>query len=142
MMPHNTPPLFTEIEFEVKTYDIDFAAHVNNQVYIRWLEDLRLALLNRYYPLEPQMRAGIAPLLTRTDIRYRRAIRLFEPVVGRMWVEKLSGVRIYLRAQITVGELVCADVSQEAAFTRLDAGVPTRIPEELRAVFEQWTVAE
>ena len=32
-------PLYVEKEFEVRTYDIDFASVVGNIVYIRWLED-------------------------------------------------------------------------------------------------------
>ncbi|MBT4500790.1 MAG: hypothetical protein HOC74_23880 [Gemmatimonadetes bacterium] len=41
-----------EIELLVRTYDIDFAGVVSNIVYLRWLEDLRLAALEACYPLE------------------------------------------------------------------------------------------
>ncbi|MBK7868256.1 MAG: hypothetical protein IPJ75_15420 [Ignavibacteriales bacterium] len=30
-----------ELDFEVKTFDIDAGGHLNNIVYIRWLEELR-----------------------------------------------------------------------------------------------------
>ena len=69
-------PLFVELTFTVKTYDIDFAGHVSNIVYIRWLEDLRFALLEEYYPLADSMESGVAPVLTRTEIDYTSAIRL------------------------------------------------------------------
>ena len=36
----DTRPLLVTLPIRVQTYDIDFASHVNNQVYIRWLEDL------------------------------------------------------------------------------------------------------
>ena len=35
-------PLLTEMGITVQPYDIDFAAHVNNVVYVRWIEDLRI----------------------------------------------------------------------------------------------------
>ncbi len=35
----------TELEIEIKTYDIDVAGRVNNIVYVRWIEDLRSRLL-------------------------------------------------------------------------------------------------
>ena len=38
-------PLLVTLPHNVQTYDIDFANHVNNQVYVRWLEDLRMELL-------------------------------------------------------------------------------------------------
>jgi len=38
-------PLLVSLDIRVQTYDIDFAGHVNNQVYVRWLEDLRMEML-------------------------------------------------------------------------------------------------
>jgi acyl-CoA thioester hydrolase len=48
-------PFEVEIPLPVRTYDIDFAGIVNNIVYIRWLEDLRLEMLARYFPLADQL---------------------------------------------------------------------------------------
>ena len=42
---------FYEQPLPIRTYDIDFAGIVSNIVFIRWLEDLRLALLDQTYPL-------------------------------------------------------------------------------------------
>lgn len=131
-------PLFVEKEFEVKTYDIDFAGHVSNIVYIRWLEDLRFLLLREHLPLQPQMEAGYAPILVRTNIQYKRAIRLFEPVVGRMWIKNVGAARIIIAAQILVRDEVCADVVQEGVFAELETGRPLRVPAELRKMVETW----
>lgn len=131
-------PFFVERSFEVKTYDIDFAGHVSNIVYVRWLEDLRLALLAEHFPLKPQMDAGYAPILTRTNIQYKRPIRLFEPVVGRMWLQSVGAARMVLGAQIVVNNEVCADVVQEGVFADLETGRPMRVPTEMRRVFDSW----
>ncbi len=131
-------PLLVELDFRVKTYDIDFAGHVSNIVYIRWLEDLRFALLDAYYPLQPQIEAGFAPILVRTNIQYRRSIKLFEPVRGRMWVQSVGGAKALLSAQIVVNEEVCADVLQEGVFADLKTGRPMRIPEAFRNLYEKW----
>lgn len=139
MSDRHIRPLLVEKAFTVRTYDIDFAGHVSNIVYIRWLEDLRFLLLETHYPLQPQMEAGYAPVLARTNIQYRRAIRLFEPVIGRMWVQSVGAARVMLAAHILVGEEICADVLQEGVFADLDSGRPVRIPNELRHRFETWT---
>ena len=65
-----------ELAFNVGTYDIDFAGIVSNIVYLRWLEDLRLAMLEAHLPLEDQLAAGTTPVLLSTEIEYLRAIRL------------------------------------------------------------------
>ena len=126
-----------EMNFRVSTYDIDFANHVNNQVYIRWLEDLRLSYLEMYYPLPKMTEDGILPVLRRTDITYRRAIHMFEPVVGKMWGEKGSTTKAVLRAQFLVNGEVCADAYQEGVFLSRESGVPLRVPSLFTEVCEQ-----
>lgn len=126
-------------EFVVRTYDIDFAGHVSNIVYIRWLEDLRFKMLAEYYPLEEQMQQGFAPILTRTNIQYKRAVRLFEPVVGAMWVSSIGAARILLASTFTVNGEMSADVQQEATFAELATGRPIRIPDHMRRIVEDWT---
>ncbi len=132
-------PLLVESTFTVKTYDIDFLGHVSNIVYIRWLEDLRLLWLSTYFPLDGQLQRGFAPILTRTNIQYRRAIKLFEPVVGRMWVESVGAARVYLGAQILVEGQTCADVIQEGVFAEVATGKPIRVPHDVRRVVDDWT---
>jgi len=136
-MPDKIPgPLFIERQFTVKTYDIDFAGHVSNIVYIRWLEDLRFALLEEYYPLEPAMEAGSAPVLSRTEIDYRYPIRLFDPVIGWMWAGETGKVRMNLHARFTVNGTVCAEVSQQGVFADLKTGRPVKIPGELLSSYQ------
>lgn len=135
-MPDRIPgPLFVELEFAVRTYDIDFAGHVSNISYIRWLEDLRNAVLEEYYPIGPAMESGIMPTLSRTDISYRSPILLFEPVVGRMWAGKAGAVRIDLHATFTVGDRVCAEAVQQGVFASMETGRPVRIPPEILTVY-------
>jgi acyl-CoA thioester hydrolase len=88
--PIGTRPMLVEIDFRVKTYDVDFAGIVSNLVYVRWLEDLRLKMLDEHLPLEPEFRQGRGPVLARTEIDYLRPLRFGDQAVGRMW---LAGVR-------------------------------------------------
>ena len=65
---------FYEQPLPIRTYDIDFAGIVSNIVFIRWLEDLRLALLDRAYPLTRALAEDVAPILLATRINYRRPV--------------------------------------------------------------------
>lgn len=42
-------PFELEIVLSVQTYDIDFAGIVSNIVYVRWLEDMRLKIMENIY---------------------------------------------------------------------------------------------
>lgn len=129
-------PLLVTLPLKVQTYDIDFAFHVNNQVYVRWLEDLRMEVLREYYPLKRFMDAGVAPILASTQITYKRPIGLYDEPVGHMWCTHLGRATIWLEAEITVGDQVCAHAIQRGSFLVMATGKASRTPGELMAKFE------
>jgi len=124
------------LPFTVKTYDIDFAGIVSNIVYIRWLEDLRLKLLDTYLPLEQQMARGFGPVLGTTHIEYKRPIRLFDRPVGKMWVEKFGRTSWSLHAEFLLDGQGVALAQQSGAFVDYTTMRPTAVPADLRAKFE------
>ncbi len=136
-LPDRTSML-VELSIRVKTYDIDFAGHVNNAVYVRWLEDLRLELLDVYCPLDGLMSQNIAPIVVTTNIHYRQAIRLSDhQVQASMWVTELGHAAIHLAAQFTVdGEVRCT-ATQRGTFVDMTKARPIRIPKEFRDRFGQ-----
>jgi acyl-CoA thioester hydrolase len=120
----------------VTTYDVDFAGIVSNIVYVRWLEDLRLELLERVYPLERMVADGIGPVLLETGIAYRDALTIHDKPEGRMRVEALRRVRWTVTAEfVTSGGRVHATARQSGLFIRLDTRRPVPIPETLRAAY-------
>jgi acyl-CoA thioester hydrolase len=122
------------LTFAIKTYDIDFAGIVSNLVYVRWLEDLRLALLARAYPLDRMVADGIGPVLLETHIAYRDALTIHDKPEGRMSVESMGRLRWTVAAEfMTPGSgRVHATARQSGLFIRLDTRRPVRIPERLR----------
>src|SRR4051795_4075340 len=123
------------LTFPVKTYDIDFAGIVSNIVYVRWLEDLRLEVLARSYPLDRLVADGIGPVLLETHIVYRDALTIHDKPEGRMWVEAMGRVRWTVRAEFTVpqsGRLHAA-AKQIGLFIRLATRRPVPIPNKVRS---------
>jgi acyl-CoA thioester hydrolase len=116
----------------IRTYDIDFAGIVSNIVFIRWLEDLRLGLMEQAYPLIRALAEDVAPILLTTRITYRRPVTIADPLVGRMRVAGLSRVRWRLAAEFAVGESIHAEAEQEGLFMRLSTRRPIAIPEAIR----------
>jgi acyl-CoA thioester hydrolase len=108
---------------------------VHNRVYIRWLEDLRMQVLEDYLPLQPLMEAGISPLLVKTCIEYKRPVRLFDPLVGHMWMAALGRARYTLRAEFLVNGQLMASAEQTGCFVELATGRPVPVPKQAR---DQW----
>ncbi len=78
-----------EVPIEVKSYDIDVAQHVNNIVYIRWMEDLRLKWLKNFLPFDQLMSENIFPILRSTNIEFKREIKIFDKPIGKIWIADL-----------------------------------------------------
>jgi acyl-CoA thioester hydrolase len=123
---------FYEQPLPIRTYDIDFAGIVSNIVFIRWLEDLRLGLLEQAYPLIQALAEDVAPILLATRISYRRPVTIADPLLGRMRVAGLSRVRWRLAAEFTVKGALHAEAEQEGLFMRLSTRRPIAIPEPIR----------
>jgi acyl-CoA thioester hydrolase len=123
---------FYEQPLPIRTYDIDFAGIVSNIVFIRWLEDLRLGLLEQAYPLIRALAEDVAPILLATRINYRRPVRIGDALLGRIKVAGLSRVRWRIAAEFTVGATLHAEAEQEGLFMRLSTRRPIAIPEPIR----------
>src|SRR3990172_2178129 len=137
MSTNSRLPLYVELILQPKTYDIDFAGHVSNIAYIRWLEDLRLLLLDTYLPLSTLMGRGIAPVVMRTSIEYKKPVRLFDRLTGAMWASEMGNVKGILSAEFSVKGDTVATAEQTGLFVKLNSGRPVAFPQELREQFEE-----
>ncbi|MCO5247060.1 MAG: acyl-CoA thioesterase [Anaerolineae bacterium] len=128
-----TKPFQVTLNFTVRTYDIDFVGIVSNIVYVRWLEDLRLQALAKFFPLDTAMQElGIAPVLLRTEIDYKQPVRLFDPLIGTLWAAEIGRVRQVLQAEFTVNGELRAAARQTTCFIDLATGRPQPTPAVLR----------
>jgi acyl-CoA thioester hydrolase len=68
------------VNLEVYTYQIDFAGHVSNIVYIQWMEIARIKLLEAIgLPTHEIAKAGFIPVLVQTEISYK------QPLLRQLW---------------------------------------------------------
>jgi acyl-CoA thioester hydrolase len=129
-------PLEVELQLPVRTYDIDFAGIVSNIVYVRWLEDLRLEMLDCFLPIAEQLQNGIAPLLLQTKIDYKQAIQIADRPIGKMWVESLESLRWNVSAEISHAGKISAIAQQTGIFINLETKRPIRIPDRLQQQYQ------
>ena len=121
---------------QLKTYDIDFAGIVSNIVYLRWLEDLRLEILETYLPLKQLMARGYCPIIASTEIKYKKALRIFDRPVAKMWVSELGRLRCTLQAEIYLDNQIVTTATQTGFFINLETMRPMAIPQELKTIYQ------
>ncbi len=88
--------------------DIDHMGHVNNAVYLNWVQDAVVAYWERTAPAEAVARHLWVAL--RHEITYRRPAFLDDEIVATVVAERVEGVRAYFSTMIRRGEEVLAEV--------------------------------
>lgn len=118
-------PYIYELEFKVRDYELDIEGIVNNANYQHYLEHTRHEFMLTLGPgFGELVNQGIAPVVTRVDIRYKTPLRSGDTFVSRLYVRRV-GVRYIFYQDIvkSTGER-CVDAVVETVFTR--NGRPTR----------------
>ena len=138
----NQKPLAVSLNLPIQTYDIDFAGIVSNIVYIRWLEDLRLKMLETYQPLEQLMAKRYCPVVRSTQIEYKKALRMFDSPVAKMWMSELGRLKCTLQAEIYLNKEIVTSAIQTGFFIELETMRPIAIPKEIKQIYAQYNVSD
>jgi acyl-CoA thioester hydrolase len=131
----------TKKAFEIETA-LDFAGIVSNIVYIRWLEDMRLKIMERYLPLDRMMAQAYCPTLASTEVQYKRALRLFDRPVGKMWIADVGRLRFTMQAEIYCNEQLATTATQVGFFVNPETLRPVAIPNEFWKVYLEQNTQE
>jgi len=73
-----------ELRFSVSPGDIDSMGHVNNVVYLRWVQDLAVAHWRSAAPAADQQK--LLWVVTRHEIDFKRPALPGDEILGRTWV--------------------------------------------------------
>src|SRR3954452_23671783 len=130
----STSPVF-ELIVPVQAEDIDRQNHVNNTVYLRWVQDVAVAHWRAIAPKDERER--ISWVVVRHEIDYKAPGSLGDEVVLRTWVGEATGLRF---ERLT--EIRRTSDQRTLAYTRTlwvpvtsETGKPTRVSPEVRRVF-------
>ena len=78
-------------------FHIDAIGHVNNIVYIQWMEIGRVLLLEAIaMPIEETIKSGFGPALVETHISYKMPLYLGDKVLASIWLSQLRGASAIL----------------------------------------------
>jgi len=120
-----------EVKINVTPNDIDQLGHVNNVVYLRWVQDAAAAHWNTLAPRELQKE--LAWVVLRHEINYHKPGFLDDNIVARTWVGETEGFRSIRFVEIYNGRGVLL-VSASTTWCLIDptSGRPKKITAEIK----------
>ncbi|MDW8325896.1 MAG: thioesterase family protein [Anaerolineales bacterium] len=129
-------PLTFTREFRVRYSELDAYGHVNNAVYLRYMQETAFdASAAVGYDLDRYRALNRIWLIHETDIEYLRPLKYGDTVAVTTWVADFGKVRSRRRYDFHCnGELVACAYS-DWAFLDTTTGRPAPIPDELKAAF-------
>lgn len=109
--------------------DIDFMGHVNNSVYLEWVQEAVIAYWRRVAPAEAVAQHLWVAL--KHEITYRRPAFLEDRIVAQVVAEGVQGARAFFCTLIKRGEVVLAEV--KSSWCCLDAATqrPARLARDV-----------
>ena len=121
------------INFDVKTYEIDVAGHVNNIVYIKWLEDLRCKLFESILPIDNLLGMDLYPAVISTNITYKKQLKLGDNLTGNICIENIQHNMMTLKFNFISSGNICAFAIQKCVIINLVKGTMDKIQFSLLA---------
>lgn len=124
-------------ELEVYSFHIDFIGHVNNTIYIQWMEIGRTKLLETVgMPTHKIFEQGFAPVLVQTTITYKSPLYLGDRVRVEMWISELRNASATMQFRFyNPQEVLAAEGSQKGLFVDRQTMRPRRLTTEERILF-------
>lgn len=117
----------------VEDADLDERAHVNNVVYVRWVQEVATAHWRALAPAEAQ--AAIAWVALRHEIDYLAAALPGDALVARTWVGRADGLAFERHTEIVRADTVLARARTLWCPVDERTGRPRRPDARTRALF-------
>lgn len=116
--------------FRVGKSDIDEQGHVNNVVYVRWIQDVAVA--HWFSVTTEEMREKYTWMLTRHEIDYKKQVFENEEITASTWVGEPTRVSWERFTEIRRSEDLVAKARSLWCLIDRKTGRPTRIGEEIK----------
>lgn len=92
------------LTFQVNPQDIDELNHVNNVVYVRWVQEVAQAHWDAV--ASPELKSGNVWMLLRHEIDYKSQSFLGDTITGYTWVGEAKGATFERFVKLTRGSVL------------------------------------
>lgn len=125
------------INLSIYTFDIDFAGHVGNNVYLQWVEMGRCKFMEAVnFPIHTSIENGFVPVMVNMNITYKKPLYLGDQVSLEIWLSELKKVthtiefRFYNRDR-----MLAATGYQKGVFVNPKTLKPCSLSPDIRDLF-------
>jgi acyl-CoA thioester hydrolase len=117
------------IPVTVEAADIDFMGHVNNAIYLKWVQ---AAVLSHWHSLAPSAAIkAYAWIALKHEITYRKPAFLEDAPVVSVFLKEVRGYSAYYETVIRRDQDVLADVMSRWCCLDASTRQPARLPKEV-----------
>ncbi|MEU6814007.1 thioesterase family protein [Streptomyces sp. NPDC046860] len=122
--------------------DTDAYGHVNNALFLRYLEEARTRMVADMLPADEAERRRRAFVVQQSLIDYKAPLDYREePVSVDVWVTRSRGARLELGCAIRDADATYAEATIKMAAYDLETGAPRRMTDEELSFFTRYTEA-
>jgi acyl-CoA thioester hydrolase len=118
---------------DVRYQDYDMLGHVNNAVYVTYMEDARTAYLAEYAGLEP---ADIEMVVAHLEVDYRRPVEHAEEVEVAVAVTDVGESSFTMAYEVRDDGTVAVEGESVQVAIDTDTGASRPLPAEWREAFQ------
>jgi acyl-CoA thioester hydrolase len=138
LMKNDLPEVVKKAKFKlsikVKPEDIDELGHVNNVVYLQWVQ---LVASTHWKSLSSdEIRSKNLWVALRHEIDYLSSTFLEDDIVGYTWVSSLEGVKSTRHVEFYLGESCLAKAKTNWCLLDATTLKPKRIGQDIKALLE------
>ncbi|MFH9071393.1 acyl-CoA thioesterase [Streptomyces alboflavus] len=120
--------------------DADAYGHVNNALFLRFMEEARTRMFQEVLPADEAGRRQHAFVVSRASVEYRAPLHYREdPVDVHVWVTQSRAVSFELAYQIRDADRLYAEGTTAIAAYNLDTGRPRRLSDSERSFLARYT---
>ena len=131
-MESNSLDMFRH-EVAIEPSDIDHMGHVNNSVYLKWVQDAVVDYWQSVAP--PDAVAKHLWVALKHEITYRKPTFLQDTVVAEVIAEKIDGARAFFRTVVRRGEEVLTEIQSCWCCLAAVTKRPVRLAQEIAGRF-------
>ena len=116
-------------QIAIDTADIDHMGHVNNAVYLKWVQESVVAYWEKVAPAEAV--AGHLWVALKHEITYRKPAFLKDAVIAEVVAEGMQGARAFFVTLVKRGEDILAEVKSSWCCLDAETKRPARLAREV-----------
>ncbi|MDW3195332.1 MAG: thioesterase family protein [Cytophagales bacterium] len=122
-----------ELPITVEAHHLDDLNHVNNVVYLQWVQDVAAAHWN--HKATEQMKSGYIWVVLNHYLEYKRPALLGEKLTARTYVQNYDGPKSERHVEILRGDTLLVQAKTTWCLLDKASQRPKRVPQEFGDLF-------